>query len=143
MRYNDSNCIFVIIRENPKNALLLYHEAKLLSMPNFLLFWQVRYGSGCFTPTLTGQTRPFSHKFLRLSRREKYSYKVLVILLLDGCSSHFSDYFLDECTFNNVFHFPNLLEVQTMSRGLIREYLDAKKPNLNQNDNIIREIINS
>ena len=38
-------------------------------------------------------------------RRVQYGFKGTAILLLDGCSSHFSDYFLDECSFHGVFPF--------------------------------------
>ena len=38
-------------------------------------------------------------------RRVQYNYKGEVLLLLDGCTSHFSDFFLDECTYYNIFPF--------------------------------------
>ena len=37
------------------------------------------------------------------NRRLKYNYDGEVLLLLDGCSSHFSEFFLDECTFFDVY----------------------------------------
>ena len=36
-------------------------------------------------------------------RRREFNYEGDVLLMLDGCTSHFSDYFLDECTYFNVF----------------------------------------
>lgn len=35
-------------------------------------------------------------------RREMYNYQGEALLMLDGCTSHFSDFFLDECTYFNV-----------------------------------------
>ena len=39
------------------------------------------------------------------ARRQKYGYQGQAVLLLDGCSPHSSDCFLDECSFQNVFPF--------------------------------------
>ena len=38
-------------------------------------------------------------------RREKTGYTGLILLLLDGCSSHFSDFFLDEATYHGIYIF--------------------------------------
>lgn len=38
-------------------------------------------------------------------RREETGYTGLILLLLDGCSSHFSDFFLDEATYHGIYIF--------------------------------------
>ena len=38
-------------------------------------------------------------------RRDETGYTGIVLLLLDGCSSHFSDFFLDEATYNGIYTF--------------------------------------
>ena len=36
-------------------------------------------------------------------RRKEYGYSGTVVVTLDGCSSHVSDYFLDECSYHGVY----------------------------------------
>ena len=69
MGYNDENCI--ILSQKKKKMVLL--------MPNFFLFGLKTY-------------------YLN-AKREKYNYDCVSLLLLDGCTSHLSDVFLDDCTF--------------------------------------------
>ena len=37
------------------------------------------------------------------AKREQYGYEGVAVLTMDGCSSHFSDFFLDECTYQNIY----------------------------------------
>lgn len=38
-------------------------------------------------------------------KRSETGYTGMEIILLDGCTSHFGDFFLDECSYFNVFPF--------------------------------------
>ena len=55
-------------------------------------------------------------------RRQKYNYSGDVVLLLDGCSSHSTDFFLDECTYNGITIFelpPNCSDqIQVLDLGM-------------------------
>ena len=39
-------------------------------------------------------------------RRKRYNYSGLALLLLDNCSSHFSNMFLDDFTYFGIYPFP-------------------------------------
>ena len=55
-------------------------------------------------------------------RRQFYNYDGPIVLLIDGCSSHFSEYFLEQCIFYGVFLFiepPNSSDqLQVLDIGL-------------------------
>ena len=57
-------------------------------------------------------------------RRKLTGYQGEVVLLLDGCTSHCSDYFLDQCTFYNVIPFfeppGSSDQVQALDLGILR-----------------------
>ena len=38
-------------------------------------------------------------------RRVEYHYRGTAVVTMDGCSAHFSDYFMDECSFHGVYPF--------------------------------------
>ena len=73
--YNDENC-FIVSQENGFVSSEVFH------------YWFEKV----FIPELK-------------RKREKYEYDGLAVLTLDGCSSHISDFFLDECTHTNVYPF--------------------------------------
>ena len=83
-------------------------------------------------------------------RRIKYKYEGTVILSLDGCTAHFSDYFLDECTYHGVFPFPEPPgtsdQIQPLDLGLfsaqkaIKARLQNHKDVCENTNNIIKII---
>ena len=85
-------------------------------------------------------------------RREKYSYTGTVLLTLDGCSSHFSDYFLDECSYHGVYAFQEPAgtsdQVQALDLGIfgVQKSLknkSAKFENLSESSQYIINIVDS
>ena len=71
--YNQSNCLIV-------------HQNKGFINSEIFSFW----AEHVFFPEIT-------------KRRKQFNYHGTAILTLDGCSAHFSDHFLDNCTFYNVY----------------------------------------
>ena len=85
-------------------------------------------------------------------RRMKYQYDGEAILLLDGCTSHTSDIFLDECSFQNVYPFfepaGSSDQVQALDLGIfgIQKCLKTKiktKPNISPSSKNVIQIVNS
>ena len=85
-------------------------------------------------------------------RRVQYNYKGEVLLLLDGCTSHFSDFFLDECTYFNVFPFQEPAgtsdQVQLLDLGIFgvqKTYKRSCSPpsNLQQDEKEIIALVDS
>ena len=85
-------------------------------------------------------------------RRIKYGYKGTVVLTLDGCSSHFSDYFLDECSYHGVFPFQEPAgssdQVQALDLGIfgIQKAMKSKTSKfktLSENSKNIISIVDS
>ena len=85
-------------------------------------------------------------------RREKYSYKGTVLLTLDGCSSHFSDYLLDECSYHGIYPFQEPAgtsdQVQALDLGIfgIQKSMKCKSSkfdNLSENSKNIINIVDS
>ena len=85
-------------------------------------------------------------------RREKYHYSGPIVLLIDGCSAHFSDYFWDECTYYGVFVFVeppgSSDQLQVLDIGLFGiQKKSIKKVNVrkdvNEQTKMLVEILNS
>lgn len=64
-------------------------------------------------------------------KRIDLNYKGDVVLMLDGCTSHFSDFFLDECTYNGVYPFQEPAgtsdQVQALDLGIFSIQKAIKK----------------
>ena len=82
----------------------------------------------------------------------KYQYDAEAILLLDGWTSHTSDIFLDECSFQNVYPFfepaGSSDQVQALDLGIfsIQKSLKTKiktKPNISPSSKNVIQIVNS
>ena len=86
-----------------------------------------------------------------LQKRMAYGYEGIVILFLDGCSAHFSDYFMDECTYYGIYPIkepPGTSDqIQQLDLGIfgIQKALQTKhyKGDCRANDKAIIEIVNS
>ena len=87
-----------------------------------------------------------------MRRRKLYNYTGTVILTMDGCSSHFSDYVLDECTYHGVFPFqepPGTSDqVQPLDLGIFGIQKAMKKQSnsftdLSENSQNIINIVNA
>ena len=85
-------------------------------------------------------------------RREKYKYQGEAILLLDGCSAHSSNLFLDECSYKNVYPFYEPAgasdQVQALDLGIfgVQKNLKTKikaKQNLGPSSKHVQQIVNS
>lgn len=85
-------------------------------------------------------------------RRQFYNYDGPIVLLIDGCSSHFSEYFLEQCIFYGVFLFiepPNSSDqLQVLDIGLFgiqkkrKTRIHVKKGLSEQSEEIVK-ILNS
>ena len=86
-----------------------------------------------------------------LQKRKLHGYEGTVILFLDGCSAHFSDYFMDECTYYGIYPIkepPGTSDqIQQLDLGIfgIQKALQTKhiKGDYRANDKAIIEIVNS
>ena len=86
-------------------------------------------------------------------RRKKYQYRGTVVLTMDGCTAHFSDYFLDECTYNGVYPFQEPAgtsdQVQPLDLGIfgIQKIIKPKErikiDSCSKNTKTIVQIVNS
>lgn len=70
-----------------QNVFLIYQENGFINSKSFA-YW---------APSI------FISEFQK--RRQVYGYQGEFILLLDGCTPHSSDYFLDECIYQNIYSF--------------------------------------
>ena len=119
--YNESNCIIVSQESGFINAELFSYWA------NEVFFKELA------------------------EKRNKYEYTGTALLLLDGCSSHFSNMFLDDCTYYNTYPFPeppgSSDQVQSLDLGIFsiqkKQRSRDKLDGLNSIDNMIRDIVNS
>lgn len=87
-----------------------------------------------------------------IQRRNKYNYSGPILLLLDGCSAHFSEYFLQECLYYGIAIFiepPNSSDqLQVLDLGLFGIQKKGKskvhiKKGLNEQSEELIKIINS
>lgn len=86
-------------------------------------------------------------------RRIHYKYEGTCVLMLDGCTSHFCDYFLDECSYNNVYPFQEPSgssdQVQPLDLGIFgaqkatKPRCSTKHKELSENSKNIIEIVDS
>ena len=64
-------------------------------------------------------------------KRILYNYTGDVILMLDGCTAHFSDFMLDECSYNGVFPFQEPAgssdQLQALDLGIFAIQKTAKR----------------
>ena len=76
-----------------------------------------------------------------IQRRKKYNYSGPILLLLDGCSAHFSEYFLKECLYYGIAIFieppDSSDQLQVLDLGLFgiqkgksKAFFTPKKENL-------------
>ena len=87
-----------------------------------------------------------------LRRRKAFNYTGTVVITMDGCSSHFSDYFLDECSYHGIYPFtepPGTSDqVQPLDLGIFGNQKTVKKKSsrfshLSENSQNIIEIVDS
>ena len=85
-------------------------------------------------------------------KRLKYNYHGTVVLTMDGCTSHFSDYFLDECSYYGVFPLPEPSgssdQIQPLDLGIFAAQKKIKSSlknhaSLSKNTNNIIKIVDS
>ncbi len=117
-----------------QNVLLVYQENGFINSKIFS-YWT----DHIFIPELN-------------RRREIYGYQGLCVLLLDGCTPHASDYFLDECTAQKVYPFfepaGSSDQVQALDLGIfgIQKGLKTRiktKANFGPSSKQVQQIVNS